>query len=104
MIIICDTCRKEYEAAAAGEIMAVATRPGVMDNGIRCPHCDAFTHSYYTDIAMRRKQAEMKDALALYTKRRNEVAWTNYKTLQAEYQVMHDVLNPVEDEDGAGEN
>ena len=95
MIIVCDNCQKEYEAAAAGTINAVADRPGVMDNGIQCPHCNTFTHAYYTDLAMRRKQIEMKDALALYTKRRAQVAWNNYTALREEYWAMHDALNPV---------
>lgn len=100
MIIICDNCQKEYEAATAAAINAVSDQPGVMDNGLQCPHCQTFTHAYYSNAAMRRKQMDLKDALAKYTKRRNELDWQNYLVLRKEYQALHDALNPVEPDDG----
>lgn len=86
-IVICDECHAQYPLNIVEQRLEV----GVIDVGHQCPRCRFFTHSFYTNILLKEKQAK----LARYRQaaHRGPVFLARYERVKAEYQFEHDEFN-----------
>lgn len=95
MIIICDTCKHEYQAER-NFLTRMAPDKGadVIEHALRCPQCETVTHTHYVNPAIQRRQQLVQVTVVHYQKQRTESRWKRYKQAQADLQREFEKLNP----------
>lgn len=64
---------------------AAAVGPGVEENGLQCPDCGYWTHSYYMTPALEERRERLEMLNRLYLLNRTQGRWTTYDSARLAY-------------------
>ena len=87
--VTCVNCNQKFDISQG---MSIKKFEGnVTAYGLKCPHCDYYTHSYFETAELVKLKQILRMDLIAFQRSKTERAWKIYQSAKKTFNTIHDV-------------